>query len=389
MRAAIFTDNDLDQANGVTTTLKAVLRHAPAGVSARIYTAGDLRVDTDEYFAPASVGLGLPYSPDLRVYWPRVRALGRELRASGVDVIHITTPGPIGLAARWLASRLQVPMVASYDTHLGEYVERLSGSARFGRWMELYMRWLYAPCEPLLVPSMATRKMLAAHGYRTTRCRVWPRGVDAAMFSPARRSHTLRDQWHVDDRRPAVLYAGRLSHEKGLAILPYLQRTLDISRIPHRLIFAGDGPMAAELRETCPDAVFLGSQPPDRLATVMASADLFVFPSETDSFGSAVLEAQAAGLPALVTDRGGPREHVVDGVTGYVCSAGDVRDICGRMAGLLRDRAHRQEMGAAARQHAQRRDWPSALLPLYGAWQDASRRRVVEPAQLPAQTSKV
>jgi glycosyltransferase involved in cell wall biosynthesis len=374
MRAAIFTDNDFDKVNGVTTTLKAVLKHAPPGVEARVYTAADLGVQADDYFVARSVGIGLPYYREMRIYWPRPRVLARELRAHGVDVIHVTTPGPVGLTARWLSRQLDVPMVGSYHTHLGEYAAVLSGSPRLGRLTERYLRWLYEPCDPLLVPSMATRSLLAGYGYRTGRCRLWPRGVDAAVFAPERRSQALRDAWHVDHRRPAVLYAGRLSTEKGLDIAAEVQRALESARIAHRLIFVGDGPMMAELRELCPDAVFLGTVPHDRVAVAMASADVFLFPSATDTFGNVVLEAQACGLPVLVTDRGGPCQQIVDGVTGYVCPAGGVREFAGRLALLLRNLEHRAEMGAAARDHARRRDWSSALAPVYGAWTTALQR---------------
>src|SRR5262245_43944487 len=142
MRAAIFTDNDFDKVNGVTTTLKALLRHVPHGIEARVYTAADVGAESDVYFAAPSVGVGLPYYREMRVYWPRPRVLARELRARGVDVIHVTTPGPIGLAGRILAQRLGVAMVGSYHTHLGDYAGVLSGSRRLGHLTERYLRWL-------------------------------------------------------------------------------------------------------------------------------------------------------------------------------------------------------------------------------------------------------
>src|SRR5262245_31418837 len=139
-RVAIFTDNDFDKVNGVTTTLKAVLRFS-RDVAPRIYTAAEVGVSTPQYFATASVGVGLPWYREMRIYWPRIRAFTKELRANGADVVHITTPGPIGVAGRWLAERLRVPVVGSYHTHLADYATAFSRSHQLGAAVESFMRW--------------------------------------------------------------------------------------------------------------------------------------------------------------------------------------------------------------------------------------------------------
>src|SRR5215467_11513391 len=142
MRVAIFTDNDFDKINGVTTTLKAVLTFS-GRATARVYTASGLGSDTPSYFATASFGVGLPWYRQMRIYWPRVGAFARALRRDRIELVHISTPGPVGLAGRWLASRLRLPIVGSYHTHLGDYAAALSGSARLGRRVERYVRWCY------------------------------------------------------------------------------------------------------------------------------------------------------------------------------------------------------------------------------------------------------
>ncbi len=372
MRAAIFTDNDFAKVNGVTTTLRAVLRHAPAGWSPRVYTASDTGTATDDYVALRSRGIGLPWYGQMRVYWPRVHALAGELARQRPDVIHITTPGPVGLAARWLAWRLGIPATGSYHTNLGDYVEVLSGSARLGDLLEQYMRWLYGSCRTVLVPSAATRDALITRGHRANRLRLWPRGVDVSAFAPVRRSPALRECWGVSDERPAIIYVGRLSREKGLGLLGPLTHELTARRVPHRLVVVGDGPMAHELKRTCPDAAFLGEVSHQDVATAMASADMFLFPSETDTFGNVVLEAQASGLPTLVTDAGGPQEHVSHGTTGFICRAGTVSEFAVRIESLVSRPARRAEMSEAARVHARGRDWPSSLAPLFAAWREAA-----------------
>ena len=388
MRVAIFTDNDFDKVNGVTTTLRAVLKHAPSGIQPRIYTASDLAVATPDYLALESMGVGIPYYREMRIYAPRFRAFARNAAADGISVVHVTTPGPIGLAARYVAAKLRLPLVGSFHTHLAEYTTMLSGSVMAGRIMRNYMNWLYKPSRRLLVPSESTRSLLADGGFDRTRLALWTRGVDTQTFSPARRSEALRERWGVSDRRPALIYVGRLSREKGLALFDDLQTALIGHRVSHRFVFVGDGPMREELKGLCPDAVFTGTLPHAEVADAMASADAFVFPSTTDSAGNVVLEAQACGLPVIVSDQGGPSENMRADETGFVCEAGNASSFCSPIAYLMRHAEAKSLMGRAAREYALIRRWPAALAPLYHAWVEAAieaeRSRLTRPTPLTA-----
>jgi glycosyltransferase involved in cell wall biosynthesis len=145
-----------------------------------------------------------------------------------------------------------------------------------------------------------------------------------------------------------------------------LTRALDDAGTPHRLVLVGDGPMQGELRASCRNAVFTGTLAPADVAVVMASSDVFVFPSRTDTAGNVVLEAQASGLPVLVTDQGGPRENMRAGETGFVC--GDLADFIHRATELLACAGRRLRLGAAARQYALTRRWDVALEPLYRSY---------------------
>jgi glycosyltransferase involved in cell wall biosynthesis len=375
MRVAVFTDNDFDKINGVTTTLKALLRYAPGDIAPRIYTLADLGVNEPHYLALASPGMPIPYYGEMRMYWPRAGALRRALRADGVRVVHLTTPGPIGLTAKYLAGREAMPIVGSFHTHLEEYTRVLSGSDRLARVMGEYLRWVYGSCEPVLVPSADTRARLERRGWAPSRLAIWRRGVDVAAFSPERRSGALRDRWRVSAERPAVLYAGRLSTEKGLDLLGPIESLLRRHHIDYRLIFVGDGPAAPALRDRFPDAVFTGSLPHDGVAVAMASADVFVFPSETDTAGNVVLEAQASGLPVLVSNAGGPQENLVAGETGFVCRGGDALDFGSRLSQLVGRAGTRLQMSAAARRYACTRSWPTMLEPVFAAYRAAAHAR--------------
>jgi glycosyltransferase involved in cell wall biosynthesis len=238
---------------------------------------------------------------------------------------------------------------------------------------DAFMRRLYEPCRPLLVPSHAALDTLLLAGYRAAQLQVWPRGVDTLQFSPERRSDWLRWLWGIDDRRPAIAYVGRLSREKGLHLLPLIQRELAVWGVAHRLVVVGDGPMGAELRARCPDAAFLGERPHDEVAVALASADVLLFPSATDTLGNVVLEAQACGLPVVVSDCGGPQEQVVYGRTGLVARADVAVEFADAIRRIVRDRGTLRDMSRQARAYALTRKWDLAIRPLVLAWHKAAR----------------
>lgn len=388
-RVAIYTDNDFEKVNGVTTTLKAVLRCTPPDIDARLYTMSDDDVTTPTYVSSRSIGIGLPRYPQMKIYWPRLGPLSRALSRDSADVVHLTTPGPVGLAGRWLASRYRRPMVGSFHTNLGDYACALGGGSAFGRGagrlLDDYMRWLYGGCSRVLVPSTGTRQALIELGYDPQRLSVWSRGVDAEVFSPDRRSAALRQSWGVDHDTPVLLYVGRLSREKGLHRLIDISRSLAGRHLKHQLVIAGDGPLLCELSARLPSAIFCGEVTHQQVGAVMASADVFVFPSDTDTFGNVVLEAQACGLPAVVSALGGPKEAISDDVTGFVVPAGREELWTTKVAALLQHADLRRAFAEEARRRAASRDWRQTLAPLYQEWRDAAARaRATQHVGMPA-----
>jgi glycosyltransferase involved in cell wall biosynthesis len=374
MRVAIFTDNDFEKVNGVTTTLRAVLGWAPADMSLRVYTASHIGVAEPDYLALRSFGVGVPFYRGMQIYFPRLLSFLSHARHDDITLVHMTTPGPVGLAAMYVAGRLQLPMVGSFHTQLAEYAEMLSGSRRLGQLMREYLRWPYGKCERILVPSEATRRLLLSGKLRSEKLRLWPRGVDTARFSPTARSDALRAAWRVSRTIPAVLYVGRISHEKGLAAVPVLERALSRRGCLARFVFVGDGPMRRALQRACPNALFTGELPHADVARAMASADVFLFPSRTDTAGNVVLEAQASGLPVIVSDHGGPRENMRPGETGFMCHGDDPEVMGERLCRLVADEALRRRMGDAARQYALGRTWERALAPLFDTYREVAAR---------------
>ena len=377
MRVAIFTDNDFTKVNGVTTTLRAVLAYAPDSLDLRVYTCETGGADSDQYLALPARGVGIPYYREMKIYWPPFQRFLRHAASDGIELIHCTTPGPVGLAAMWVARRLGLRMVGSFHTDLAEYTRVLSGPDRLANLMRRYVRWPYGQCDRIFVPSEATRAMLVRGNIAPSKIDIWRRGVETSRFNPARRSAALREQWGVSEARPALLYVGRTSRENGLSLLEPITRSLTEARTSHRLIIVGDGPMRHELRETCPDAIFTGTLTADQVAVAMASSDVFLFPSRVDTTGNVVLEAQACGLPVLVSEAGGPCENISPGRTGFVCSG--LPDFAYRCAELLRRPEKRKPLSETARQYALTRGWESSLAPLYRAYAETRAATAAEP----------
>jgi glycosyltransferase involved in cell wall biosynthesis len=370
MNVAIFTDGDFGSADGVTATLSAAVQHAPAGVRLRVYTAARHAVDGAHCLALKSLGVPIPFSWETSMYVPRVGAYVDHARRDRIDVVHLTTAGPIGLAAMRVAKRLQLPLIGSVHADLAAYRALLGGSVRLGALVQKYVWWPYGRCLRVLVPSDHARRLLVGNRGGWERIEVWPSGVDARLFSPEKRSLRLREQWGVSERRPALIYVGRVSRETGVGLLPRIYGGLCALGIDHRFVIVGDGPMLAELRQRLPDAVCTGVLPRDGVAEALASSDLFVFPTRTDTAGSVVLEAQACGVPVLVTDSRGPRDNMVPGATGAARSDDDPMCWAYAITELLRG-GRRAQMAESARAYALTRRWEVALQPLYRAYRDA------------------
>jgi glycosyltransferase involved in cell wall biosynthesis len=367
MRIAILTDNDFGKVNGVTTTLKAVLRYAPPDLRLRVFTACREEADTPEYRALVARGIPIPCYREMEMFWPGRTRLKAEVQRFAPSVLHLTTPGPIGLVALHIQRALRLPMVGSFHTDLAAYAHLLTGSRAAGRVMAGFLRWPYGKCEHVLAPSEATRQLLlAGRGRAADSVSIWRRGVDTSAYAPVHRSAALRESWGVSDARPAVLYVGRVSKEKGLDLLAPLTSTLSEAGHAHRLVVVGEGPYLDELRRVLPDAVFTGVLGGAALAEAYASADIFAFPSATDTAGNVVLEAQSSGLPVLVTNRGGPQENLDAGTSGLVLPAGDVSAWARALGPMISDNRRRQLLGHGARAYAERRSWHEALAPLYG-----------------------
>lgn len=356
MRVVYFTESLYPLVDGVSRTLARLFQTLLAdGIDFRIVSpfVPDAGVAWRDRVIPVRYAHFPPY-PDYRVSRPGGRRLRRELERFDPHLVHVVSPTPMAVWAQRYARRSGTPAVASFHTHFVSYFRYYGVAALEGMgWRGL--RWFYRRCERVYAPTRTIATELESHGIGPVE--LWSRGIDLEAFHPRHRDPSLRASLGSSDAAPILLLVSRLVKEKDLADLVQVDRVLRSRGVPFHLALVGDGPMRSELEEALPRATFAGHRSGEELARWYASADVFVFPSTTETLGNVVLEALASGLPSVVVDRGGPQELVREGETGFIAPANDVPAIADRLEPLLRDPDLRARMSAAARSSAADRDW--------------------------------
>ena len=287
MKLTIVTDAWSPQVNGVVTTLTRTRECLEA-------LGHDVAVISPERFRT----LPCPTYPEIRLALLPGRGVARTLRALSPDAIHIATEGPLGIAARRYCTRTGLKFTTSYHTQFPEYVRKRAPIPV--AWSYAYLRAHHGKAERTLVATEHLRRRLIEHGF--TNVVIWSRGVDTALFKPRGRDHLALP-------RPISIYVGRVAVEKNLEA--FLSAEISGSKV-----IVGDGPDLAKLRQRFPEAHFVGYKFGEALAEHISSADVFVFPSRTDTFGLVMLEAMACGTPVAAYPVTGPIDVVRDGFSG-------------------------------------------------------------------------
>jgi glycosyltransferase involved in cell wall biosynthesis/predicted metal-dependent phosphoesterase TrpH len=349
-RVALVADG-VGGMHGVTHTLEQIRERGVPGFEVEVIGT-DPNVDRR---LPAVAEVEIPFYAGLRVGVPSLPATVEALAEGRYDLLHLCSPGPAGVAAALIARTMELPLVGSYHTELGAYAGLRSGDLRLRAGMDAGLAAFYGLCSVVLSPSDPADESLRALGIPSSRIARWDRGVDTARFDPSLREPPARTG------ELTVLYAGRLTKEKGVDLLAdaFLRAHARDPRL--RLALAGGGPEEPALRERLGEhAVFLGWLEGDALARAYASADLFLFASSTDTFGQVILEAQASGVPVVAVAEGGPRTLIEDGRTGLLRPA-DPDALAAALCELAAAPALRGRVAAAALQEVRGRTWERAL----------------------------
>lgn len=362
LRIALVTETYPPEVNGVALTVarlaEGLRRRGHNLQRVRPRQAGEAPGAADAAGELRVRGAPIPCYPHLRLGLPAARRLRAAWAGSRPDLVHIATEGPLGASALRAARALDLAVTSDFRTNFQAY----SAHYRLG-WLResilAYLRRFHNRTGCTMVPTEALRAELQAAGFERTL--VVARGVDTQLFDPARRSDDLRRHWGVAAEARVVLYVGRLAAEKNLDAL--LQAFTAMCRLDAqlRLVLVGDGPLRDTLRQRCPEAVFAGQRSGVDLAAHYASADLFLFPSLTETFGNVTPEAMASGLAVLAFDHAAAGQLLEHGRNGWLAPYGDASAFVRLAQALVQDPAAARRAGQAARSHALELGWEDVV----------------------------
>lgn len=361
VKRAWFTDT-LEDVNGVARTIRTMSQSAlKAGAELTVITCrADSQVDDIRIKNFEPVGeFELPEYKLQKLSFPPVLDMIDYIDREGFTELVISTPGPVGLTAVAAAKLLGIPSVGIYHTDFPQYARILTEDEMMETLMWSFMHWFYSQVDLVYVNSEFYRQCWIDRGFAPSKLAILPRGLDTQLFNPARREEKFWKKRGA--KHPVLLYVGRVSKEKELPFLVEIFQELRRSGVACDLAVVGDGPYLDEMKAALPGGIFTGILSGDELGRAYASADLFMFPSTTDTFGNVVIEAQASGLPVLVSDVGGPRELVGKPEQGRVLPAGDLAAWVNAVRELLAQPIDRQRILAHVAELQEQRSWDRAF----------------------------
>lgn len=325
LRVALVTETFLPEVNGVAMTLGRIVDgllkrgHSVQLVRPR-QTGSDTPRQDEGWDEVLARGVPIPRYGGLKFGLLSSRRLTQLWRLRRPDIVHVATEGPLGWSAIAAARKLNLPISSSFHTNFHNYSQHY-GLGLLRTPIAAYLRFLHNRTHKTLVPTQAMAEELTRRGYLNVG--LLSRGVMTTLFNPLRRSDTLRAKWGAKDDDLLVTYVGRLAKEKNVDLVIASFVAIQ-SRVPGaKLLFVGDGPMRCLLEERCPEAIFAGMRGGDDLAAHYASADLFLFPSLSETFGNVVPEALASGLAVVAYAQAAAAEVIRDGVNGRTVHPGD------------------------------------------------------------------
>lgn len=323
LKVAVVTETYPPEINGVAMTLGRLADGiTTSGHRACIIRPRQKQESADPHAENLLLtpGLPIPRYPELRFGLPAVRRLHDAWHMSRPDIVHIATEGPLGLSALMTARRLDIPVISTFHTNFHRY-SRHYGIGWLQGSIERYLRWFHNHTLATFVPTPGLAAQLTHRGFRNVG--VLSRGVDTQLFHPGRRSSALRASWNAREHDPVVIFVSRIAPEKNLDLALQAFAALRRHRPDAQMIFVGDGPLREKLARQHPECHFVGTRRKEDLAQHYASADLFLFPSLTETFGNVVGEALASGLPVVAFDYAAAHDLIVSNDNGRRIPLGD------------------------------------------------------------------
>lgn len=389
LHISLITETFPPEINGVANTLSQLFEglrarnHCVELVRPRQAADGNQRSSAELMLCR---GWPLPGYPGMQWGVASTLRLKKRWQQQRPDVVYIATEGPLGLCALRVARRLGIAVVSGFHTNFQQYFNHY-GHEMLTRALTHYLRWFHNRSTLTLVPSTSQRLELTRRHFE--RLELLPRGVDCQLFHPAKHQRALRQSWGLREQDVALLHVGRLAPEKNLSALKRCLEALQ-ARYPARrfkLIIVGDGPKRASLEASLPEAIFCGVQSGEALASHYASADVFLFPSLSETFGNVVLEALAAGLGVVAYDEAAAGQHLRHGYNGMLAMPGDEHAWIQAACWLLEAPETLRTIRLNARHHASRQRWSDIIEQFEGQLRRACRREadtVDAPAHIAA-----
>jgi glycosyltransferase involved in cell wall biosynthesis len=359
MHIAMVTETFPPEVNGVARTVALMAEGLRAlGHSIQLVRprqgASDGAQSADGYQELLRPGVPIPRYTQLKMGLPAGGALLRAWRARRPDLVHIATEGPLGWSALGVARKLGLPVASDFHTNFHAY-SRHYGVAWLARPVAAILRRFHNRCDCTMVPTDEMAEDLAQLGFE--RLRVVGRGVDAHTFSPGRRRRELRAQWGADDDTPVALCVSRFAPEKNFPLVLEAYAAMRRANPDCRLVLVGDGPLLAELRRANTGSVIAGRLVNGELSAHYASADVFLFPSVTETFGNVTLEAMASGLAVVAYRYAAARQHLQHGRSALLAETGDRATFIAHAVRLARAPELARTLGRAARAAAEPISW--------------------------------
>lgn len=356
MKIAIFTDTFVPDVNGVAKTLKRYTEYLENNGHSYIVFAPESTVET-KFSNHIHRFSSLPFFlyPECRLALPKLHQIKAELHQFNPDLIHIATPFNMGLCGLHYAKKWNIPLVGSYHTNFDQYLSYYDLQL-LSRFFWKYMHWFHKNFQKIFAPSEETMNELKRKNFKNLS--LWKRGVDCSVFSPSHSDSEVKKSYSIDEDSYLLTYVGRLAPEKDLkSILKASEHPLLSGKKIHWLV-VGDGPMKSYLESHSPSNMTIaGYKKGEELSAIYASSDLFVFPSPTETFGNAALEALASGTPVIGVNSGGVKNVISHGQTGFLGTPNDPDELAEHISFLLENSDIRNKFASNARAYALSQSW--------------------------------
>ena len=377
LRIAVVTETWPPEVNGVAMTLAKLVQ----GLSHRNHDVQLIRprqTKTDSPMSDSSLeevlmrGMPIPRYPELKLGLPSKKTLVKTWTLRRPDVVHIATEGPLGWSALQAAKVLKLPVTSDFRTNFQSYSKHY-GVGWLRKPIVAYLRKFHNATACTMVPTRELMRTLSQNGFANLK--VVSRGVDTKLFNISKRDTSLRSSWGATDDTKVLISVGRMAPEKNLDQVLKAYEALKVTGQAFKLVMVGDGPLKEQFQKRYPEIIFPGMLSQSNLATYYASSDLFIFPSQTETFGNVTLEALASGIPVLAFDCAAARDWVQTGVNGWLVAENNPEGFAAQAVAIFNSKDLLDQITQSTRQQVVHLDWDQIAEQVESVFWDAIRIR--------------